>query len=358
MLKLRRSLDGVVLPFSVHYHALFKEHRIRTGALRNFSSLERIPFSAKEDLLKNARDFVVTPDARVLARRPGNILAALLRGRETVREEFEREFRPLLMTSTTGRAAQPAPFVYTAHDIRTLSLAGARVMRICGARRDMRMLNMFPFAPHLAFWQTHYAGMEFGVFMVSTGGGKALGTDGNLRLMRKIEPDALIGMPTFLYHILSAAVDEGMRCPKLSKIVLGGEKAPLGMRRRLRALGRELGAEARGRAANLRIHRGKDGMDAMPLRPTRRQQRLSSQPGPRHRRSHRPGHRSAGSGWRARRGRLDADRGPRKRRPSLPDRRSGQRRPCVRQMPSLRPEHAAPHRRNLAHLRNKGDAPR
>ncbi len=58
-------------------------------------------------------------------------------------------------------------------------------MRICGARREMRMLNMFPFAPHLAFWQTHYAGMEFGVFMVSTGGGKALGTEGNLRLMRK-----------------------------------------------------------------------------------------------------------------------------------------------------------------------------
>ncbi len=34
----------------------------------------------------------------------------------------------------------------------------------------------------------------------------------------------------------------GCAAPKLSKIVLGGEKAPLGMRRRLRALARELGA--------------------------------------------------------------------------------------------------------------------
>jgi phenylacetate-coenzyme A ligase PaaK-like adenylate-forming protein len=102
---------------------------------------------------------------------------------------------------------------------------------------------MFPFAPHLAFWQTHYAGMEFGVFMVSSGGGKGLGTEGNLRMMRKIDPDVLIGMPTFLYHVLRAAADEGMRCAKLSKIVLGGEKAPVGMRRRLRALARELGAE-------------------------------------------------------------------------------------------------------------------
>jgi phenylacetate-coenzyme A ligase PaaK-like adenylate-forming protein len=51
-------------------------------------------------------------------------------------------------------------------------------------------------------------------------------------------------MPTFLYHVLRAAVDDGMQCPNLSKIVLGGEKAPQGMRRRLQALARELGAGA------------------------------------------------------------------------------------------------------------------
>jgi phenylacetate-coenzyme A ligase PaaK-like adenylate-forming protein len=243
VLKLRHYLAGVVLPFSEHYRALFKERLLRPRALRDFSSLEQIPFSAKEDLLKSSRAFILAPDERVLKRRPSTILAALTRGRTAVQDELEREFRPLMMTSTTGRSAEPAAFVYTAHDIKTLSVAGARVMRICAARRDMRMLNMFPFAPHLAFWQTHYAGMEFGVFMVSTGGGKALGTEGNLRLMRKIDPDVLIGMPTFIYHVLSAAVDDGMRCPKLSKIVLGGEKAPLGMRRRLRALARELGAE-------------------------------------------------------------------------------------------------------------------
>jgi phenylacetate-CoA ligase len=243
MLRLRHYLAGTVLPFSARYKKVFKECGLRAGGLRDFASLERIPFSTKEDLLKGAREFVLTPDERVLRRRPGTILNAVMRGREAVKEELEREFRPLMMTSTTGRAAEPAPFVYTAYDVKTLSEAGARVMRICGARRDMRMLNMFPFAPHLAFWQTHYAGMEFGVFMVSTGGGNALGTEGNLRLMRKIEPDVLIGMPTFIYHVMCAAVDEGMRCEKISKIVLGGEKVHVGMRRRLRALARELGAE-------------------------------------------------------------------------------------------------------------------
>jgi phenylacetate-coenzyme A ligase PaaK-like adenylate-forming protein len=242
MLRLRRYLSGTVLPFSAHYGPLFRKHGIRPGALRDFASLERIPFSAKEDLLKGARDFVLAPEEKVLKRKPETILAALTRGPETVKEELEREFRPLMLTSTTGRSADPAPFFYTAHDIRTLSVAGARVMRICGATREMRMLNLFPFAPHLAFWQTHYAGIEFGVFMLSSGGGKALGTEGNLRLMRKIDPDVLIGMPTFLYHLLRAAVDDGVQCAKLSKIVLGGEKAPSGMRQRLRGLAEQLGA--------------------------------------------------------------------------------------------------------------------
>jgi phenylacetate-coenzyme A ligase PaaK-like adenylate-forming protein len=49
-------------------------------------------------------------------------------------------------------------------------------------------------------------------------------------------------MPTFLYHVMCAAVEDGIRCAKLSKIVLGGEKAPEGMRRRLRDLAAQLGA--------------------------------------------------------------------------------------------------------------------
>jgi phenylacetate-coenzyme A ligase PaaK-like adenylate-forming protein len=107
----------------------------------------------------------------------------------------------------------------------------------------MRMMNMFPFAPHLAFWITHYAGKEYGVFILDTGGGKSMGTDGNLRIIRKIKPDVLIGMPTFLYHVLTEAAQSGLALPNLRKIVLGGEKAPAGMRRKLRALARELGAE-------------------------------------------------------------------------------------------------------------------
>src|SRR5881394_919565 len=107
----------------------------------------------------------------------------------------------------------------------------------------MRLMNLFPYAPHLAFWQTHYGGAAFGVFTASTGGGKVMGTEGNLRLMGKIKPDVLIGMPTFIYHVLHQAVEQEMRFENLRRIVLGGEKVPDGMRRKLALLAAELGAD-------------------------------------------------------------------------------------------------------------------
>ena len=119
----------------------------------------------------DGRDFLLVPDPALLTRRPSVIARALLSGKGPAKRKLEREFRPILLTSTTGRSSEAVPFFYTQHDIDNLAVAGYRVMRVCGAEREMRMLNMFPFAPHLAFWITHYAGTEFGVFMLSSGGG-------------------------------------------------------------------------------------------------------------------------------------------------------------------------------------------
>jgi phenylacetate-coenzyme A ligase PaaK-like adenylate-forming protein len=246
--KLHRYLRDVVVPFSAHYRDLFHKHGLRADSIRSVEDLEQIPFTSKADLVNSpehpqrARDFVLIPDQQILARRPSTILRALIRGRDQVRRELEIEYRPIFMTSTTGRSADPIPFLYTNHDIDRLSVAGQRVMEICNAKRDYRLLNMFPYAPHLAFWITHYASTEFGVFTVGTGGGKVMGTDGNLRMIQKIKPDVLIGMPTFLYHVLQCAVEEGIRCDSLKRLVLGGEKAAEGMRRKLRNLAAKVGS--------------------------------------------------------------------------------------------------------------------
>ena len=71
---LRRYLAETVLPFSAHYRELFKSAGLRPSDIREPADLARIPFTSKRDLLPTeenpgrARDFVVVPDEKKLAR--------------------------------------------------------------------------------------------------------------------------------------------------------------------------------------------------------------------------------------------------------------------------------------------------
>jgi phenylacetate-CoA ligase len=246
--QLRQYLRNVVLPFSAHYRKAFNELGLTADSIRSLEDLRHIPFSSKSDLLGTAenpqrfKDFILFPDEKVLTHRASTILRALMHGREHVLRGFESEFRPIFMTFTTGRSAEPTPFLFSQHDIANLGTAARRIVEICAARREDRLLNTLPFAPHLAFWLAHYAGTEGCVMTLSSGGGKVMGTEGNLRHIRKFKPDVLIGIPTFVYHLLTQAADEGMHCENLRHIVLAGEKVSDGLRVKLRDLARELGA--------------------------------------------------------------------------------------------------------------------
>src|SRR6266566_3255386 len=108
--KLRHYLRTVVLPFSPHYRELFAQHGLKAESIRTLEDLEQIPFTSKNDLLntpdnpQRARDFLIIPDQQTLARRPSTVLRALCLGRERVKSGFEAEFRPIFLTSTTGRS--------------------------------------------------------------------------------------------------------------------------------------------------------------------------------------------------------------------------------------------------------------
>lgn len=243
--RLREYLKHRVLPFSAHYRRMFTEHDISPDDIRSMSDWARVPFTSKADLAvprEMQREFVLIPDQQQLRHEPRVILNALLHGRAHTKEKLEAEFRPVLLTSTTGRSSEPVPFLYTKRDLDHLEVTGRRIMEVGRSDRDYRHVNMFPYAPHLAFWQTHYAGLGFGTFVLSSGGGKTLGTDGNIGVIDRIQPDILIGMPTFVYHVLRQAVEEKRHWPNLKRIVLGGEKTPQGLRAKLRELCTELGS--------------------------------------------------------------------------------------------------------------------
>ena len=246
--KLRHYLRSTVLPFSAHYRQLFGDAGLSADSIRTLDDLQRIPFTTKSDLLNTAaqpqrfKDFILVPDPAILQRRPETIARALLRGREHVKQKFESEFRPIFMTFTTGRSADPTPFFYTQRDLDHLAMAGGRLVEICAAKREERLFNTFPFSPHLAFWLAHYAGTDGGLLTLSSGGGKVMGTEGTIRHLRKFNPEAILGIPTFIYHLLHQAAEQGVHCENLRRIVLGGEKVSAGLRVKLRDLARELGA--------------------------------------------------------------------------------------------------------------------
>lgn len=244
--RLRDYLTHRVLPFSAHYRRLFKEHSLSVHDLRSLDDWSDAPFTSKSDLTvpkEQQREFVLMPEEAVLKREWPVILNAVMHGRAAAKEALEKEFRPVMLTSTTGRSSDPVPFLFTKHDLANLDISGRRLMEVGRSQRDWRHLNAFPFAPHLAFWQTHHAGLGFGTFMVSTGGGKNIGTEGNMNLMDKIQPDVLIGMPTFIYHMLRQAVEAGKKWPNIKRVVLGGEKVAEGLRARLVDLVHELGGD-------------------------------------------------------------------------------------------------------------------
>ncbi|HET9342337.1 MAG TPA: AMP-binding protein [Candidatus Eremiobacteraceae bacterium] len=58
----------------------------------------------------------------------------------------------------------------------------------------------------------------------------------------RMQPDVLIGVPGFVYHMLRQAASEGVRLTKLVKVALGGERVPLGLRSKIGELCAQMGA--------------------------------------------------------------------------------------------------------------------
>ena len=252
---LKQFVQKRLYPFSAYYRALFDETGIDPKQIRCVEDLARLPLTSKKDLLPSEEDpersrrMVLAPDKDLIDQHWGLLdrlpllLKALTKGKAAVLEDLRREYYPIFMTFTTGRSAQPVPFLYTKHDLEELEASGIRLNALLGFHRNWRVLNLFPYAPHLAFWQVAMAGFAGGNMVLGTGGGKVAGTEGNLRGMDRLQPEALVGVPGYLYHILREARNRGMRMPQVKTIVLGADTVPPGLKIKLATLLAEMGAE-------------------------------------------------------------------------------------------------------------------
>lgn len=248
---LRRLQDGLLqryvreelYPFSAHYRRMFDEAGVRPDEIRGVDDLRRLPFTTKKDLLEaqvdpeRKRDFFLVPS-------PGAIKSgwsfgrklALVLGGKHAREALRRSYTPSFLTFTTGRSSEPVAFAYTPHDLDILGEVGSRMLDVHGiAGLDTRIVNAFPFAPHLAFWQASFAGFATGRLMVPTGGGKVMGTLGNLKMAERLRANVLLATPGFAYHMMRTATREGTDLSGMKTIILGAEKVTPGLKRKMAA---------------------------------------------------------------------------------------------------------------------------
>jgi len=239
--RLARRVREELLPFSAHYQKVFAAAGLKARDVRRVADLAKLPLTTKQDLLAaqsdpaRRLDFVLRPSPEAIRAHWGlGKKLDLLLGGAAEKAALRRAYTPNFATFTTGRSADPVAFYYTPHDLELLGAVGARMLDVHGIEDPLaRILNLFPFAPHLAFWQTAFAGFETGRFMLSSGGGKVIGSAGSIKLAERVQPTVLIGVPGFVYHVLREAREKGANLASVKLVILGAEKVTPGLKQKM-----------------------------------------------------------------------------------------------------------------------------
>lgn len=252
----REFLSRQLLPFSPFYRRLFSEAGIDPRSIRSMEDFRKIPFTSKLMISPTAQEpkrpgeLVLQPTPELirehwpLSTKLKLLARKLIRGESAVKADLEKEYRPVSVFFTTGRSALPTLFTVTNYDLNVLTEVGRRILEVArvGSQED-RVLNLFPYAPHLAFWQVYYVGVGGNVLTLNTGGGKVMGTEGILQSIEKMRPVFLVGIPGYIYHVLREARARDMDLSFIQGLALGGDQVTAGYRVRVKELLKTMGAE-------------------------------------------------------------------------------------------------------------------
>ena len=250
--KLSRFIREQVFPFSPFYRRLFERDGLKPDDFRTLKDLRKIPFSSKADIVPTEEDqarpkqIILQPDPSTIKehlnlRKKLSLLGCKLRGMDPARK-IAQEYLPVHFIATTGRTGNSTPFVYSMRDVERLGEVGRRLYTVGGMNDKDIAINIFPYAPHLAFWVVALGAMRTGVPCFNTGGGKVLGTERILVTASKMKATVLTGVPGYIYHLLRVAVDSKIDLSSVRTIALGAERVTKGHRQKMTEMLRELGS--------------------------------------------------------------------------------------------------------------------
>ncbi len=249
-----RYIRERVYPYSPYYRELLDHFRIKPSVIKTLKDMSCIPFTTKADIAPLPEDPDI-PMSLILRPTPERIKEArislrikqrysrLIRGKKGYAAAMDSEFLPIHYHFTIGRTALPTPILYTQYDLQRMRECGRRLFELMELKREDMVINAFPFAPHLAFWMTYYAAEAAGVPALHTGGGRILGTHRILEALERLEGTVLAATPSYAYHLMRLAASEGRDFSHLHTLIMGGDRLPDGLKKKILELLGKVGAE-------------------------------------------------------------------------------------------------------------------
>jgi len=246
--KLRAFMANQIYLYSTYYSNLLKELKIDPLKIKGVDDLRHLPFTYKGDIAptdeepQRTKDFVIRPDEEITEKYSHLSKMSMTGGKAQV-EEKVYDFKPVHIHFTTGRTANPTPFMYSKRDLDNIREAGYRLLDVFEVTSDDIVVNCFPFAPHLAFWQAFFASEQMNVANFHSGGGKIVGTKNLMDAFEYLQPTVAVFIPGYCYYFLREAVKQGRDFSSIRKVFFGGERVPPGLKDKIKEMFAQLGAE-------------------------------------------------------------------------------------------------------------------
>ncbi len=251
--KLRAFIRYQVYPYSPYYKRLFKELGLDQFSIQKVEHLEKLPITRKEDIAPTAEnkkkpmDLILQPDEGLVKKfmpKSKLIPKLIFKGKQGLKDWLKWEYMPVKLTFTTGRSAAPTMFTYTRYDLQILAEKFSRLAQTAvGDAKFERCVDVFPYAPHLAFLGGWYAMEQLGVLTLHTGGGKIMGTQKIIEAIEGLKPDTILTIPGYGYYMMRKAAEQGRDFSSIKVVVTGAEKVPPAMKKKMIDLLESMGAK-------------------------------------------------------------------------------------------------------------------
>ena len=223
-----RYLKQYVFPYHPYYRKKYAELGLNRQDLRTVKDVEKLPLTVKSDMKDDIIAFILQPtfpgreplyETEPIRKRDllryvyegwrFPVLPATRGKQRTLRYRIEhaarQEWYPIHFHASGGTTGDPSPALYTWHDIFNVTPNIAAMGNLCGLEPEHKCLNLFPAAPHLAFFQVIFSQLIFGGNIFHTCGGHVVPTERQIEIAEQGKFDYIAAIPSYLTYWLEVA---------------------------------------------------------------------------------------------------------------------------------------------------------